>query len=407
MIDIFIYDNEEFNYCVYYHRNLKNNKLYIGISKDVTKRWKNNGKEYITCPYFWRAIEKYGWDGFEHVILIDNITKKEAELFEKELIKKYQTQDRNFGYNLASGGSGGCTIKGKNHWYSKPVYQYNLDGVFIREWENAQRAAEELKISVSDIHINCRKVKGIKKAGNYMWSYDKLTHMEKYKKDCFYCEPIFQLDKNFNIVNEYEDILHIDNMIFYRSDIIRCCNGLSLTTKGYYWCYKKDIDGLQECIKNTKKNKKEKRDSKRKHIFQCNISNATVIKEFITLEEVEEAVGINKITIQAYCNRPELHHGIHTGYYWCYKEDLENLEENIKKRLEEYNSIQKFKSIYQCDLNKNIIKKFRDAQEVSELIKIKKSTVRYYCAKSLTHGKSTGYYWVYVDDYEDFLKEET
>ena len=25
------------DYCVYYHRNLTNNKLYIGISKDIKK----------------------------------------------------------------------------------------------------------------------------------------------------------------------------------------------------------------------------------------------------------------------------------------------------------------------------------------------------------------------------------
>lgn len=75
------------------------------MTKDIKKRWSNNGSQYKLCNLFWKAIQKYKWDGFEHIVLIDNITKEMACIIEKELIKKYKTQDKKFGYNLADGGT--------------------------------------------------------------------------------------------------------------------------------------------------------------------------------------------------------------------------------------------------------------------------------------------------------------
>lgn len=56
-----------------------------------------------------------------------------AKIIEIELIKKYKTQDKKYGYNISAGGNGICGVTGKNNWRSKPIYQYNLDGNFIKE----------------------------------------------------------------------------------------------------------------------------------------------------------------------------------------------------------------------------------------------------------------------------------
>lgn len=92
-------------WCVYCHTNKVNGKKYIGItSQEPTRRWQN-GNHYDTQPYFWRAIQKYGWDGFQHEILYTDLSKESAEQLEVDLIKKYQTQDPNKGYNSADGGA--------------------------------------------------------------------------------------------------------------------------------------------------------------------------------------------------------------------------------------------------------------------------------------------------------------
>lgn len=97
--------NDDLNYCVYCHTNKINNKAYIGITcKDVNVRWRKDGKGYKSSPYFWRAIQKYGWDNFEHIILFENLTREEACKREVLLIALFNTQDSNFGYNISKGG---------------------------------------------------------------------------------------------------------------------------------------------------------------------------------------------------------------------------------------------------------------------------------------------------------------
>ena len=95
-------------YLVYKHTNKINNKVYIGITSRTTQeRWGKNGSNYSTSPHFFSAIHN-GWDNFEHEILFDGLTKEEACVKEKELIKKYKSNDRNFGYNQTDGGE--CCI---------------------------------------------------------------------------------------------------------------------------------------------------------------------------------------------------------------------------------------------------------------------------------------------------------
>lgn len=94
-------------YCVYAHINKINGKIYIGQTKhgdNPDKRWGSNGVHYQTQIYFYRAIQKWGWDNFEHEIIASHLTSEEADKFEKLLIDKLKTTDENFGYNLSSGG---------------------------------------------------------------------------------------------------------------------------------------------------------------------------------------------------------------------------------------------------------------------------------------------------------------
>lgn len=92
-------------YYVYMHINKINNKKYIGITKQTpATRWGRNGQRYDDCPRFWNAIQKYGWENFEHKILYQNKTQDEACLLEHQLIEKYDTTNSECGYNLTTGG---------------------------------------------------------------------------------------------------------------------------------------------------------------------------------------------------------------------------------------------------------------------------------------------------------------
>lgn len=93
----------ENNFCVYIHIS-PSNKKYIGItSRNPLIRW-NGGNGYKKNEHFYRAILKYGWENFQHLIIADKLTKEEACALEIDLIKKFNTQDYSFGYNNTSGG---------------------------------------------------------------------------------------------------------------------------------------------------------------------------------------------------------------------------------------------------------------------------------------------------------------
>ena len=56
-----------------------NGKKYIGITgRKPQYRW-NNGKGYLANEYFTNNINKYGRENIKHIILYQNLTKKEAE----------------------------------------------------------------------------------------------------------------------------------------------------------------------------------------------------------------------------------------------------------------------------------------------------------------------------------------
>ena len=193
-------------YCVYCHTNKANGKKYIGITQQIPERRWKNGKGYST-QHFARAIQKYGWNNFEHTILMSNLTKNQACYYERLYIKKYETTLPEKGYNETLGGDGGGMYNkhhtqsarekisearkiigfseahkrhiseskaGAKHHLAKPVYQYSKDGTFIKKWDYMNEAAKNLNISRGSISNVCRG-RG-KTSGGFVWSYQDKGH---------------------------------------------------------------------------------------------------------------------------------------------------------------------------------------------------------------------------------------
>jgi group I intron endonuclease len=103
--------NTEKTFCVYAHTNKVNGKKYVGVtSQDPEKRW-NDGKGYTDRqPHMYNAIQKWGWENFEHEILFSNLSVEEASRIEQSLIDEWQLQNREYGYNAQSGGLTSATL---------------------------------------------------------------------------------------------------------------------------------------------------------------------------------------------------------------------------------------------------------------------------------------------------------
>lgn len=132
------------NYAVYMHIS-PSGKRYIGITskKKAEYRW-NNGKGYERQLYFYRAIEKYGWDNIEHIIIAKGLDEKTAKWLEIELIRVNNTTNPNKGYNITLGGDGSIGRCGELH----PMF-----GLYGELNPNYGRTvSEEFKQRISEIN---------------------------------------------------------------------------------------------------------------------------------------------------------------------------------------------------------------------------------------------------------------
>lgn len=135
----------EDRYIIYLHVNKINNKVYVGITKHSNPelRWRH-GREYRKNVVFTRALDKYGWDGFERA-------RKEG---------KYDNRHPNF------------TEEGKKRIYSAVSKGYSLDWVFIKKYKSISEANMSFNKEVSrpDISRACRD--STKSAYGYRWRYE-------------------------------------------------------------------------------------------------------------------------------------------------------------------------------------------------------------------------------------------
>ena len=105
--------NDDRKWCVYVHTS-PSGKKYIGItSTDPEYRWGKNGYRYLQKdknnqykqPAMAFALIKYpNWDEWKHEIVADNQTEYDAKEIEKDLIKYFKSNNKEFGYNLTDGG---------------------------------------------------------------------------------------------------------------------------------------------------------------------------------------------------------------------------------------------------------------------------------------------------------------
>ncbi len=110
--------------------NIINNKVYIGQTVDFKSRMKNH-KSCKRPDKIHRAIEKYGWNNFDKLILDQADNKEKLDTLECFYIEKFKSIE--FGYNLKTGGANGlpseetrlkqsiCRIGIKNHMFGKKL----------------------------------------------------------------------------------------------------------------------------------------------------------------------------------------------------------------------------------------------------------------------------------------------
>lgn len=132
---------------IYIIKNKVNNKIYIGQSIDIEKRFKQHKKKAFSKKdkeynkYLYRAFRKYGLDNFSFEIL-ELCLPEELRDKENYYIRKFNSNNRKIGYNETSGyefSQYGCREeKHPNHKLTQN------DVYYIRECYNNHHDKEEV-----------------------------------------------------------------------------------------------------------------------------------------------------------------------------------------------------------------------------------------------------------------------
>lgn len=278
-------------FIVYMHVNKKNNKKYIGItSQSIKKRWRKNGEGYKSSPYFYNAIQKYGWNAFKHIILFENLTVDEAKQKEIELISKYKSNEHDYGYNCTAGGdsvSEYIQTKECREKISKKIKGRKLSEehkLHIKESLIGRKFTEEWKQKISESHFS----------GNNPIA-KKIVHIDKY----------YNLIKVYDCARDAERELNV-----FTSKILDVCYGRSKHTGGLFFMFYEDyINNKDSFIGKTIEIKPYRRRVRQKDL------NDNIIAEYDMVKDAANAVGMYSNAISDCCKgRRETA----AGYKWEY-----------------------------------------------------------------------------------------
>lgn len=173
----------EDKYTIYLHRNIINQKCYVGQTKELnpTRRWRNDGSGYKSQTKFYNAIQKYGWENFEHIILDVVNTIEEAN--QKEQLYIILFDSYNNGYNADYGGKNAEVSFEEKLKISESLKKYNQKhpeagqkhSKFLKEYYQ-NNPKERIRIS----NEQSERWKDPELAKKYQAGLDK-THAQKRK----------------------------------------------------------------------------------------------------------------------------------------------------------------------------------------------------------------------------------
>lgn len=231
-------------YTVYCHIS-PSGKKYVGISKDPWRRW-NNGNGYRHNYHFYRAIEKYGWENFEHIILYTDLTLERARDIEERLIIEQNLTNREYGYNLIASPSGGYS---EDTILRKSLGQLgNTKSVGrVLSEETRRKISESLRIYYKT-HENPSTGRPLpesakEKLRNRIFSQETRQKMSANHADFSGVnnpshKSVMQFSKTGELIKIYDYAKQAaEELSIDLSAIIKVCRGKMKTCGGYIWRY--------------------------------------------------------------------------------------------------------------------------------------------------------------------------
>lgn len=307
----------EKEYCVYVHTNKANGKKYVGItSMSPEKRWAN-GHGYRSNVLFYRAIQKYGWESFDHSIVLRDLSREEAYTAEIELISVFKSSNPRFGYNIDKGGNGSNRISETTRENLRKAGK-----VFAAEHPEAGvRLAEYAKTHKTEISL-------MQKEYNRQHPEKGERHSEWMKKYCAdnpdavrasreKCREYYEKHPEARKLKSEQTKRYFDEHPEAREHAAR-------KTKEYYQNPEVKIWKSEE-RKRFFAEHPEKKTTKAVAQFY---EDGTFIAEFVSAREAETKTGVSYKKISAVVTGKQKTAG---GYIWRYSNELQNHWDSIQR----------------------------------------------------------------------------
>lgn len=311
---------ENGNYCVYIHTS-PSGKRYVGqTGQKPERRWGNDGAYYLRKKkngeyghrFFAYAILKYGWDNFDHEIIASNLTKEEADNFEKLLIKELNTKDPKYGYNLKDGGSGGgfsdevlkkMSESRKGIKQSEETIRKRFENLRDKNHPNyGKPLSEDTKQKLSN---------AIKGEEHPMYGKHFSEEHKKKIKASLKRQKVAQYDLQEKLIKIWDSMGDVERELgISKSNVSACCRNKAKTTGGFIWKYYEE-DSVDK-----------------QHIWNNNIQVAQYslsgefISVFQSLKEAASKTGINSKIISSCCKGNKKTAG---GFIWKYYDSIKSV----------------------------------------------------------------------------------
>lgn len=248
-----------------------------------------------------------------HYRIHENISQQDATDIEIDIIKQFGRRDLGTGIlcNHTDGGDGANNLSeeskrfiGKTH--QRPLYQYSLEGKFIRKWKSLAEIGDSTPMNPVSI------ASSIERCGtsyDYIWKYEYVGN--KIDGKIRYQMPIkhknikqvsLETGKIINVFPNISSALKSLNASYQcRNYILYCLNGKTKSAFGYYWTTKDTIDIPK------KKNAR----------VICQYSDdGKFIREYNSMMDADRNTGVSFRKIWLCCVGKQSYAG---GYQWKYK----------------------------------------------------------------------------------------
>ncbi|MGL5381069.1 GIY-YIG nuclease family protein [Clostridium sp.] len=257
---------------IYMIKNKVDNKVYIGLSKNIKRRFTmhktnlNSGKH--KNDYLQKAWNKYGCDSFEFIIL-EEINNEDINISDREIyyIQKYNSANRDYGYNLTYGGES-CNMT------DEAKLNMRCKGISLTEED--VRKIKLLIVSLMDrgeiakiFNVSMSVIKQIANLKNFIYIHEDLNYLVKNIK------RIMINERNELILKVYSECLSIKKT----SDILELSD--SIVEK----CVYKYTNAVQDNIE------------KRKIIYNKVMS---LYDEGLKPYQISKILGVENTTIVGY-----------------------------------------------------------------------------------------------------------